>query len=89
MARKEWDEIILDDNARLFGVVGYSTNDTAFTALICEMQHLGMAVRGTTVDHGSNSQELSRRFEMIGYSQDEGLYARLLAEYRKRTPKTI
>jgi hypothetical protein len=84
MPRKEFTELIIDNDTRSFGIVGYSTDDTGLTNLTWEMQQLGMHVRCSTDDSGKSKEEIVRVMKTIGLTLDDQLYSRLLQEYRRK-----
>jgi hypothetical protein len=72
--------IIKDDSKRTFDVNGPITNDNFFTNKIYAMQKAGMSVSGVTppVTNKTSSKGI---IKVTGYTREDGLYERLLAEY--------
>jgi hypothetical protein len=83
MTTKFW-QIIKDDSKRTFEVCGQISNDNSFSNKIYGMQKAGMNVSGITppVTNKTSSKELVK---ITGYTKEEGLYERLLNQYRKIT----
>jgi len=83
MVTKFW-MIIKDDSKRTFEVCSKESNDNSFTNKTYAMQRAGMNVSCMTppVTNKTSSKKL---VTVTGYKQEEGLYERLLDEYRKRT----
>jgi hypothetical protein len=83
MITKFW-QIIRDDSKRTFEVCGQCSNDNSFTNKIYGMQKAGMNVTGMTppVTNKTSSRDL---IKIIGYTKEEGLYERLLNQFRKIT----
>jgi hypothetical protein len=80
---KFW-QIIKDDSSRTFEVCGQASNTNAFTNKTYAMQKAGMNVSCVIPPVGgkASSKELIR---ITGYTREEGLYNRLLEQYRKLT----
>lgn len=85
MAQKEFWEIIKDDTAKTFEVIGLSTNDTGITKRTCEMIEAGRTVRCETVPSTISNLEISRKYIAIGYTPEKGLFSRLKTEFRAMT----
>lgn len=81
MITKFW-QIIKDDSKRTFEVLDQTSNDNAFTNKTYAMQKAGMNVSCVTppVTNKTSSREL---ITIAGYSREDGLYERLLKEYRQ------
>jgi len=81
MITKFW-LIIRDDAKRTFEVLDQASNDNAFTNKTYAMQRAGMNVSCMTppVTNKTSSREL---IKIAGYTSEEGLYTRLLKEYRQ------
>lgn len=81
MITRFW-QIIRDDSTRTFEVCGKVANENAFTNKIHGMQKAGMNVSCMTppVTNKTSSKDL---IKITGYKKEEGLYERLLSEYRK------
>lgn len=72
--------IIRDDTKRTFDVNGPTTSDNAFTNKVYAMQKAGMNVSGQTppITNKTSSKGL---IKIPGYTKEEGLYERLLAQH--------
>jgi len=72
--------IIKDDTKRTFEVTGTTTNDNFFTNKTYAMQKAGMNISSVTppVTNKTSSKGV---IKIVGYTQEPGLYERLLAEY--------
>jgi len=83
MVTKFW-MIIKDDSKRTFEVCSQESNDNSFTNKTYAMQRAGMNVSCMTppVTNKTSSKKL---VTVTGYKHEDGLYERLLDEYRKRT----
>lgn len=81
MITRFW-QIIRDDSARTFEVCGKVANENSFTNKTHAMQKAGMNVSCMTppVTNMTSSKDL---IKISGYKKEEGLYERLLSEYRK------
>lgn len=81
MITKFW-QIIRDDSKKTFEVGDQTSNDNAFTNKIHAMQKAGMNVSCMTppVTNKSSSRGL---IKIAGYTPEDGLYERLLKEYRE------
>jgi hypothetical protein len=75
--------IIKDDSKRTFEVVGQASDTNNFTNKAYGMQKSGMNVTCLTppVGGGYPSKDLIR---FANYAREDGLYERLLNEYRKQ-----
>ena len=82
---KRYWEIIIDDNKLTFEITGSSGDITLFTGNVAEMQRVGMKVRCQTPDVSVSKNKLT----IDGYILDEGLYTRLLFEYRQQTKRQL
>ena len=85
MHSKYW-QIVRDDSTRTFEVCGQDSNTNFFTNGIHGMQKAGMTVTGMTPPVGgkySNKEVI----KIIGYTKEEGLYERLLKEYKELSRK--
>jgi hypothetical protein len=80
---KFW-QVIKDDSKRTFEVCGQASNENAFTNKVYAMQKAGMNVSCITppVTNKNSSKDLVK---LTGYSKEEGLYERLLTEFRTKT----
>ena len=76
--------IIKDDSKKTFEVCGNAANDNAFSNKIYGMQKAGMNISGATppVTNKNSSKDV---IKIIGYSKEDGLYERLLTQYREIT----
>lgn len=76
--------IIKDDSRKTFEVLGQESNTNSFTNRTYAMQRVGMTVSGVTppVTNKTSSKGL---IKIAGYSLEEGLHERLLADYKKRS----
>lgn len=83
MITKFW-LIIRDDSKRTFEVCGQVSNDNSFTNKTHAMQKSGMNVSCMTppVTNKTSSKDL---IKITGYTKEDGLQARLSAEYQKLT----
>ena len=81
MYNKCW-EIIKDDSKRTFEILGQEENNNHFENTTHGMQKAGMNVTGVTlpVSNKNSSKDL---IKINGYKKEDGLYQRLLKEYRK------
>ena len=84
---KFW-QIIKDDSKRTFEVCGQASNTNPFTNKTYAMQKAGMNVSCVTPPVGgqNSSKDLIR---LTAYTREDGLYERLLAEYRKITMDSV
>jgi hypothetical protein len=83
MYSKCW-QIIRNDSKKTFEICGQDDNTNHFTNLVHGMQKAGMSVTGMTPPvTGKNSSK--ETIKISGYTRVEGLYDRLLKEYRKIT----
>jgi len=83
MITKFW-QIIKDDSKRTFEVCGQVSNDNSFTNKVYGMQKAGMNVSGMAppVTNKTSSKDL---IKIIGYTKEDGLYERLLRQFRELT----
>jgi hypothetical protein len=83
MYSKNW-LIIKDDTKRTFEVCGQESGTNAFTNKTYAMQKAGMNVSCMTppVTNKTSSKDL---IKITGYTKEEGLYERLLKQYRDLT----
>ncbi len=79
---KYW-EVIKDDSKRTFEVIGQSSNTNAFTNQTYAMQRNGMNVSCVTPPVGGKLPSKSV-VTVSGYCKEDGLYERLLKEYRAK-----
>jgi hypothetical protein len=86
MYSKFW-QVIKDDGKRTFEVCGQASSDNAFTNKTYAMQKAGMNVSCITppVTNKTSSKDL---IKIINYTKEDGLYERLLNEYRERTMRS-
>jgi hypothetical protein len=85
MYSKYW-QVIRDDSRRTFEVCGQEENTNYFTNGIHGMQKAGMTVTGMTPPVGgkySNKDSI----KITGYTREQGLYERLLKEYKELSRK--
>ncbi|MFN8314472.1 MAG: hypothetical protein U0289_16830 [Cyclobacteriaceae bacterium] len=85
MYTKCW-QIIRDDRKKTCEVVGPETNLNHFTNMVHGMQKLGMSVSCLTPPV-SNKTSSKDRVQVQGYTREEGLFDRLVKEYRQKTSK--
>ena len=80
---KFW-QIIKDDSKRTFEVCGQAANTNAFTNKTYAMQKAGMNVSCITppITNKNSSKDL---IKVMTYSREDGLYERLLKQYRDLT----
>lgn len=83
MSVKYW-QIIRDDQRRTFEVCGQTTNENSFTNKTHAMQKAGMNVTCMTPPV-TNKTASKESIKIVGYSKEDGLYERLLAQYRDIT----
>jgi hypothetical protein len=84
MARREFWEIVKDDEAKTFEVLGKSVDDTPLINLTCKMQKAGMPVRSETIELTTARQDIPRGYEHIGYEEEFGLMDRLKRELEQK-----
>jgi len=82
---KQW-QIIRDDTTRTFEVCGQEVNTNFFTNGVHGMQKAGMTVTGMTLPVGAKYSN-EKTIKIIGYSKEDGLYERLLKEYKDLSRK--
>ncbi|MBT1704303.1 hypothetical protein [Chryseosolibacter indicus] len=84
---KFW-QIIKDDSKKTFEVCGQASNTNAFTNKTYAMQKAGMNVSCVTppITNKNSSKDL---IKLTGYTKEDGLYERLLKEYRDWTINSI
>jgi hypothetical protein len=87
MHTKLW-QIIKDDSRRTFEVCGQEANTNHFTNKIIAMQRAGMNVTCVTLPVGMKSSHKAN-IKFTGYTQEDGLYDRLLKEFQKIKDKEI
>lgn len=80
MYTNSW-EIIRDDSKRTFEICGQSDNNNHFSNTTHGMQKVGMTVSAVILPV-SNKSASKEQIKIIGYTREEGLYDRLLKEYR-------
>ena len=87
MYSKNW-MVIKDDSKRTFEVYGHATNTNSFTNEIYGMQKAGMNVSCVTppVTNKASSKEI---IKITGYAKEEGLYEKLLKQYREITRRSF
>jgi len=87
MYSKNW-QVIKDDSKRTFEVCGQATNTNAFTNEVYGMQRAGMNVSYVTppVTNKTASKDV---IKITGYTREDGLYNRLLNEYRAINMKSF
>jgi hypothetical protein len=83
MNAKLW-QIIKDDSKKTFEVCCQITNENAITNKTYAMQKAGMNVSCLTppVTNKSASRDV---IKIIGYTREDGLYDRLLKQYKELT----
>ena len=81
MYTNSW-EIIRDDAKLTFEILGQSANNNHFENSTRGMQKAGMAVSAVILPV-SNKNASKETIKISGYTKEEGLYERLLKEYRK------
>ena len=74
----------MDDSTQTFEVLGLSSDDTAVTNLVSEMQDLGIRARCQAAHDPFTSDQIADGFLEIGYRPEPGLYQRLTAEFERR-----
>jgi hypothetical protein len=81
-------QIIKDDSKRTFEVCDHEMNTNSFTNKTYAMQRVGMNVSCMTppVTNKNSSKDV---IKLTGYTREDGLYERLLKEYREITMKGI
>jgi hypothetical protein len=86
MITKFW-MIIKDDTKKTFEVCHQAGNDNAFSTRTYAMQKAGMNVSCMTppVTNKTSSKEL---IKIVGYTKEDGLYERLLTQYREITMRS-
>jgi hypothetical protein len=86
MHSKYW-QVIRDDSKRTFEVCGQASDTNSFTNKTYGMQKAGMNVSCMTLPVGT---KIFTKDAVIitGYSKEDGLYERLLKEYRERMMPT-
>ena len=80
---KFW-QIIKDDSKRTFEVVSQERNTNAFENKTYAMQRAGMNV-SCFIPPVSGKHSNKDSIKIVNYSKEEGLYERLLSEYRRKT----
>jgi hypothetical protein len=83
MYSKNW-QVIKDDSKRTFEVCSHASNTNSFTNQIHGMQKAGMNVSYITPPV-TNKNSSKDTIKIIGYTKEDGLHERLLAEFRKIT----
>jgi hypothetical protein len=81
-------KIIRDDAKRTFEVQGQESNIDHFMNLVHGMQKTGMTVTAVILPV-TNRQASKEAITQIGYSREEGLYDRLMKEYRSRMSEDL
>ena len=81
MYSKNW-QVIKDDSKKTFETIGQDSNTNHFTNSIHGMQRAGMNVSYVTppVSNKLSSKELVK---VSGYTEEKGLYDRLVRRYRE------
>jgi len=87
MYSKYW-QIIKDDSKRTFEVCGQATSENSFANQTYAMQKAGMNVSCIIppVTNKSSSKDL---IKIIGYTKEDGLYKRLLNQYKEITMRYL
>ena len=83
MYSKNW-QVIRDDSKRTFEVCGQETNTNSFTNKVYAMQRSGMNVSCATPPV-TNKNSSKGTIKITGYTQEDGLYQRLLEQLREIT----
>jgi hypothetical protein len=73
MPRQPFREVIMDDSTQTIEVLGLSTNDTALTNLVFEMQAVGIRARCQTAYETYTPDQIAEHFAEIGYRAEAGL----------------
>ena len=80
MYTRSW-QVIKDEDSKTFEVVTQASNDNAFTNKVYAMQKDGLNVNGVILPvTNKNSNKDSIKF--IGYTQEPGLYHKLLKRHQ-------
>lgn len=82
---KRFLEIIIDDSSRTLEVLNWSSDDTHLINNVSAMQNVKMQVRCDHLD----TEPLKDEIIIKGYSSEDGLYSRLLLDYKNRTGKSL
>lgn len=80
--------VIKDDTKRTFEVYGQATNTNAFTNEIHGMQKAGMNV-SCIIPPVTNKASSKDLIKITGYLKEEGLYEKLLNQYREITRRSF
>jgi hypothetical protein len=83
VAHQDFWEVIKDDSRKTFEVIRQSFDDTHLTKLTCEMQEYGLPVRCETIPATKPRQDIPLGYRQIGYTEESGLYDRLVNDLRK------
>jgi len=83
--KKQFWEVIYDDNNRKMDVWGPSLDDTILTNNVAEMIRAGMKVHCQTADIKYPKEEI----KLFGYEIENNLYQRLINEYEILTGKLM
>ena len=84
MPRRQFWEIVKDDEAKTFEVLGKSFDDTPLIDLTCEMQDVGMPVRSEALELTTARHEIPGGYDHIGYKEEPGLMHRLKNELEEK-----
>jgi hypothetical protein len=87
MPQRQFWEIIVDDEARTYEVVGLSSDGTEIADLVGDMQDLDTRVRFETLPSSASQANIDRCYKEAGYRKENGLRERLLQEYQARKAK--
>ena len=87
MPRRQFWEIVKDDAAKTFEVLGKSYDDTPLINITCEMQDAGMEVRSETLELTTARHEIPAGYVHIGYTEEPGLFDRLKGEFANKERK--
>lgn len=80
MPRRQFWEIVKDDEAKTFEVLGKSYDDRPLIKVTCEMQDAKMPVRSETLELTTARHQIPDGYAHIGYTEEPGLYDRLKSE---------
>lgn len=87
MYTKSW-QVIRDDSKRTFENCGQADNTNSFTNQTVAMQRVGMNVSCMTPPV-TNAAASKDTVKITGYTKENGLYERLMKEYRDITMRSI
>lgn len=87
MYTKSW-QVIKDDSKRTFENCGQAGNTNSFTNQTVAMQRVGMNVSCITPPV-TNAAASKDSVKVTGYTKENGLYERLMKEYKDITMRSI